>query len=890
MPLLGNLTGGLRSLFRKESVERELDEELRAYLEMATNEKIKNGMSPEEARRAVRHEVGSLDAAKEAVRTAGWEFVVETWWQDIRYGLRRIMKQPAFTAAAVLTLALGVGATTTIFSVIYGVLLDPFPYVNSDRVAVVQIQDTAIARPVGRTAFPLPEFLDYQAQNHVFDEVIGGGHEDVLITTGEGPEQYDGAYVTPNTFRFLGVPALLGRGLEPADGVPGAPPVFVMSYKMWLGRYNLDRAILGRSFILNNVPTTLVGIMPPRFTKFAADLWRAVPLDGSNPEINRRSFRLQARLKPGVTFKQAEADIDAIAHRLAAIYPKNYPTKFTVRVVSWVDSLIVQFRTTLYTLAAAVGLLLLIACSNVANMLLAKASAREKEIAIRAAIGASRGRVVRQMLIESGLLALCGAAVGWLMAYVGVKTLVPLMPVTLLPSEVVIGLNMSVLVASLIVTVATALLFGLLPAIKVVRHNVVESLKDSSKGTSGGAGGGQLRNALVVVEVALSLVLLVGAGLLMGTVVALQRVDLGLNPDRIFVARVPLPRGQYGTAAAKQRFFQTLLPRLQALPGVVAAAESTGLPIYGFPINARIAGEIDVPGQTHTERWDAAYQLCSEGYFPALSLRLVRGRTLSNFDVNDARKVAVVNETLANHYFGALDPIGRQLKLSMLESLPNGAIENPRFEVVGVIADVKNRGIQEAPMPEVLIPYTVTGAFDRGIIVKTAGDPRTLLNVVRREIWAVDGNVALTFATTLTEYLRQFSYAEPRFSMTILAVFAGIGLVLALIGVYSLIAYVVSQRTQEIGIRMALGASGSDVLWLVLRMGFRLIGTGLAVGILASFAVTRMIAAQLWGVSPHDPATLIEVIVFLVIAGLAACYLPARKATTVDPIVALKIE
>src|SRR5262249_33679221 len=309
MSLLRTITSGLRSLFRRERVERELDEELSSYLEMATNERIKSGMSHEDACRDVRLENGRLEAAKEMVRTAGWEFVVETWWQDIRYGLRRLLKQPAFTSLAVLTLALGVGATTTIFSVIYGVLLDPFPYVNSDRVAVVQIQDTAVARPVGRTAFPLPEFLEYQAHNRVFDEVIGGGHEDVLLTTREGPEQYDGAYVTPNTFRFLGVPALVGRGLAPEDAAPGAPRVFVMSHKMWVGRYNLDPMIVGRSFILNGVPTTLVGIMPPRFTKFSADLWRAVSLDRSNPDVNRRSFRLQARLKPGVAFKQAETDI-----------------------------------------------------------------------------------------------------------------------------------------------------------------------------------------------------------------------------------------------------------------------------------------------------------------------------------------------------------------------------------------------------------------------------------------------------------------------------------------------------------------------------------------------------------------------------------------------------
>ena len=890
MSFLRTLTSGLRSLLRKERVERELDEELSGFFELSVNEKIARGMSREDARRAVRLEMGSLEVTKEMVRTAGWECVVEAFWRDIRYGFRKLHKQPAFTALAVLTLALGVGATTAIFSVIHGVLLDPFPYLNADRVAVVQIQDMTVVRPGGRTAFPLPEYLEYEEQNHVFDEVIGGNHEDVLLMTGEGPEQYDGAYVTPNTFRFLGVPALVGRGLVPEDAAAGAPPVFVMSHKMWRSHFNLDPAIVGRSFTLNGVPTTLVGIMPPRFTKFAADLWRAVALDRGNPDINRRSFRLQARLKPGVTLKEAEAEIDAIAHRLAALYPKSYPNRFKAQVVSWVDSLIVQFRTTLYTLAAAVGFLLLIACSNVANMLLAKAAAREKEIALRTSLGASRGRVIRQLLVESGLLSLCGAVVGWGFAYGSLQALVPLMPVTLLPSEVVIRLSMPVLAASLALTIATGLLFGLIPAVKAARRDVVESLKDSSKGSSGGFGSARIRNALVVVEVALSLVLLVGAGLLMGSVVALQRVDLGLNPDHILIARVPLPRGQYNTAAAKQRFFEKLLPRLQSLPGVIAAAESTGLPIYGMPIFGRIGGEVDVPGQTHVERWDAIYQLCSEGYFSALGLRLVRGRPLSDFDMKDARRVAVVNQTFASRYFGGVDPIGRQVKLAMLEGSPNGAVENPMFEIVGVIADVKNRGIQEAPMPEVLAPYTVTGAFDRGILVKTVADPGALLNTVRREIWAVDRSVALTFAGTLSEYMRMLSYAEPNFSLIILGAFACIGLILALVGVYSVIAYVVSLRTHEIGIRMALGASRGDVMWMVFGTGLRLIGIGIAVGVLCSFALTRLIAAQLWGISPHDPATLTGVIVVLVLSGIAACYAPARKATTVDPIVALKGE
>ncbi len=805
-------------------------------------------------------------------------------WSDVRYGLRRLLKRPTFTGLAVVTLALGVGAATTIFSVIQNVLLDPFPYTDASRIAVVQIQDLTSARPSGRIAFQVPEFLDYQEQNHVFDDVIGGGREDVLMTTGEGTELLNGGFVTPNTFQFLGVAALVGRSLVPDDAKPGAAPVFVMAHRMWLGRYNLDPTIVGRSFVLNGVPTMLVGIMPSRFTKFGAELWRPVVLDRTTPDLNRR-FAFQARLKPGVTLGQAEADLDPIAHRLAAIYPKNYPNRFAVRVVSWLDSVVGQFRTTLYTLAAAVGLLLLIACANVANMLLASAAAREKEMAVRVSIGASRWLIIRQLLIESAELALCGTAVGCLFAYGGIKGLVPLIPIGLIPQEAVIRMNVPVLVFSLALAAVTALLFGLVPALQTIRRDVVESLKDSSKGGSSGSGRGRVRNALVVIEVALSLMLLVGAGLLMRSFVALQRVDLGLTPDRIIYARLPLPRGQYDTAAAKQRFFQTLLQRLHELPGVVAAAETTSLPPYGG-----IGSEIDIPGRTHTERWSAIFQLCSEEYVRTLGLRLVRGRTMSNVEVNDARKVAVVNQTLADRYFGTADPIGRHVRLTTLETLPKGAVENATFEIVGVISDVKNRGIQDAPMPEVLIPYTMTGAFDRAILVKTVGDPGALLNSLRREIWAVDRNVAVTLTGTLTDYLKLFSYAAPRFSLILLGVFAGVGLLLVGMGVYSVVAYTVAQRTHEIGIRIALGAGRADVLWMVVRLGCRLLVVGLVVGLVASFGATRVIASQLWGISPHDPFTLIGVVGVLVLAGLAACYVPARKATRVNPITALKCE
>jgi putative ABC transport system permease protein len=804
--------------------------------------------------------------------------------QDFRYGLRGLRNQPGFTLLAIFALALGIGAATTIFSVIENVLLDPFPYTDAHRIVSFNIHDVTQSRPGGRSAFKVPEFLDYQEQNHVFSEVIGGGNEDVLYTSRVGTELFTGAYVTPNTFRFLGVPALLGRVITEDDARPGAPPVFVLSYKTWLKNYSQDPAILGRSFVLNGVPTTLVGIMPSRFTKRGADLWKPQALDRGNPEVSRRYFMFQARLKPGATLRDVETDISVIARRLAQEYPKDYPKNFTIQVETYVDQVVGHFKKTLYTLAAAVGLLLLIACANVANMLLARASSREKEMAIRAALGASRSRLILQLLMESFLLAAGGAALGCLLAYGGIKALVAVIPDGAIPREAVIGLNVPVLLFSLGAAAFTAILFGLAPALQTARRDVVEPLKDSGKGSSGGFRRGKLRNTLVVIEVALSLVLLTGAGLLMRSFVALQQVDLGLNPDNILVARLPLPREQYKTAASKQHFFRQLLQRLYVLPGVVAATETSTLPPYGG-----IQSEIQIPGKTHTEKWESIFQLCSEGYFPTVGIRLVRGRLMSEAEVNDARRVTVVNQTLVRKFFGQEDPLGRQVKINLLETGPD-AVKSPIFEIVGVVADAKNQGIQEPPMPEMFIPYTTTGAFERGILVRTAKEPLPMLNAVRREIWAVDRNVAVTLTGSLQDYLKSFSYAEPRFSLILLGVFAAVGLALVAIGVYSVIAYTVSRQTHEIGIRMALGAGRTDVFRMVLRMGSRLIVLGVVAGMLASFAATRVIASQLWGVSQHDPVTLAGVVAVVSIVGLAACYFPARRATRVDPMIALRYE
>jgi putative ABC transport system permease protein len=802
-------------------------------------------------------------------------------WQDLRYGFRGLRGTPGFTLLAILTLALGIGAATTMYSVIQNVLMSPFPYKDADRIVAFNVHNLENSRGGGRSAFPPAQFLEYQNQSHVFEGVIGGGNDDILLTTPQGTEQFDGAYVTPNTFDFLGVPAQLGRTITPDDAKAGAPPVFVMAYKMWVKRFQLDPSILGRTFNLNGTPTTLVGIMPKRFTKRGADIWIPANLD----RTDTRYFVFQARIKHGVTYKQVAADLLPIAQRMAQIYPKEYPKRFSIEVESYAASVVGPFKTILTILAAAVGLLLLIACANVANMLLARSTARDREIAIRAALGASQWRVVRALLIEGLMLSVAGAAAGCLLAFGGIKALVAFIPEGAIPREAEIALDMRALAFSLGLSVFTALLFGLAPALQILRRNLVEPLKDSGRGVSGGFRRGRVRNALVIVELALSILLLTGAGLLMRTLVGLQTADLGFRTSNLLFSRLPLPRKQYKTTAEKERFFKTLMPRIQGIPGVIAASHNTSLPPFGG-----FGGELDVPGKSHSDRWEGMVALISEGYPRVLGMRLRRGRTLNEAEFDSGRKVALVNETLVQKFFGNEDPIGRQLRIKVLENIPQSPVQNALFEIVGVVSDVRNRGIRDPIQPEALIPSTVTGFGEHVLLVRTSGNPLALVNMVRREIWSVDPAVALTFTRTVDDLLSDYAYAGPRFSLLVMGVFAAIGLALVVIGVYSVIAYTVSRQTHEIGIRMALGAGRGHVLGTVLRMGFLLIGIGLTIGLAASFAVTRVLKNQLEGVSPNDPLTIVSVTLVIVLAGIVACSIPALRATRVDPTIALRFE
>ena len=813
---------------------------------------------------------------------------MQTLGQDIRYALRNLRKSPGFAIVAILTLALGIGSSTAIFSVLENILMEPFPYIDAQRLMSVQIHDTDRSEPGGRAGYSGPEFLDYVEQNHSFDRVIANDSLDVLYRSGEGTEMLAGNYVTPGTFEFLGMPALLGRTMQPADYEPGAPPVFVLRYKVWVAKFGADPKILNTNFTMNGTARTLIGIMPPRFGWGDADLW--IPAKPSRADAGlsnagafQRFWFFLGHLKPGISIQQAQADMTVIATQLAAKYPKQYPKHFTVEIQSLTDLVVGKFRTTLYIVLAAVSLLLLIGCGNVANLLLARATAREKEFAIRSAIGASRWRLIRQLLVESIVLALGGAVLGALLAWGGLKFLVGLMPQDIIPAESVIRLNVPVLLFTLAVSLLTALIFGLVPALTAARKDLNQPLRDSGKSTSG-MRHGRLRDTLVIMEVALSLTLLVAAGLLMRSFVALREVHLGLQPDHLLVARIPLPLDRYKTAEQITNFYRPLLQRVKALPGVVDATEISALPPFGG-----IDSEITISGKVLAEKSQAMFQLCSDSYFNVLKIKLLDGRGFTESEVNNARKLALVNQTFVKKYLPNENPIGRQVHIAQLSDFED-KVADPTFEIIGTVADAKNRGLQDPPQPEIWIPYTVTGSAFRGVIVRTAQEPLTLLDALRHEIWATDSNVAITFTGTLEGYIQQFSFAGPRFGFLLMTIFGSIGLILVTIGVYSVLAYTTARRTQEIGIRMALGAQGGDVLGMVIRMGLRLVGIGVGIGLLASLAIGRVIATQLWGVSAYDPWTLTAVPIVLLFTGLLACWVPASRAAHVDPLVALRYE
>ena len=878
----------IRRLWQKALTERRLDSELQFHLEQQIADYLASGLPPGEARRRASLEFGGLERFKEECREARWENHWDIFARDFRFAFRGLLKDRRFAFISIFALALGIGASTAIFSVVDNALFEPFPYKDSRHLVVIRIHNRDSADREWRGAFFYPELREYMTYNHVFDAAVANVEDDIVYTAGGTTFRFGGDYVTPGTFEFFGVPPFMGRALEPSDFQPGAPPVFVLRYAAWVSQFQADPTLIGKTFNLNGISRTLVGVMAPRFAWGGVELWLPRSPDAVEVRLDghfRRYWGMVAHLRPGVSLQEAQADLTVIAERLAILYPEEYPKRFSIEVDSFAHAVVPeQFRKILYVLFAAVVLLLLIGCANVANLLLARATTRERELALRSALGASRGRLVGQLLAESFLLAAGGAILGIFIAWAGVKTLSAIMPGFTIASETVIEMNASVLLFATAVGVGTVFLFGLVPALQASRSNLQDSLRDSGKGLSGTARRAGLRNVVIVLEVALSLTLLFTAGLFVRSFLALQDVPLGFQMDHVLSGRIPLPPQRYQNAAQLTSFFRPLLTRLKSVPGIAYAAESSTRPPYGG-----LRSVVEIPRITHSQQWHSLVQLCSEDYFSVLRLPLLDGRSFTETEVNDAHKLAVINKTFERRYFGNENPLGRRIHLRVLEDFPD-PVRDAWFEVIGVAADAQNLGLENPVDPEAWIPYTLTGTGMRGILVRTTGDPTSMINSVRREIWATDPSVAVAEPDTLQHFLNLFTFAQPRFGLQLVVIFALIGLVLVTIGVYSVMAYSISRQTHEFGIRIALGAARSDVLMTVLGKGLQLLLLGIAIGLAASFAVSRLLVSQLWGVSPHDPLTLAAVASLLLLVGLMACWIPARRATRVNPSTALRYE
>ena len=805
--------------------------------------------------------------------------MLESIAQDVRFALRALARSRGVTATAVFTLALGVAATAVIFSVVYALLLSPLPYRDIDRAVVVTLRGvTDVGGWKGRTSFSSSEFDAFRAGNHVLEDAMGGRTLTVLYEDVGSTRIFRGAQVTSNAFDFLGIPPRLGRSFTTADGQPGAPAVFAMNDRIWRREFGADPSILGRTFQLNGSVATLVAIMPARFQIYGADIW--MPMADADWGAG---LAFMGRVQAGVNVRAAAADLDAIAQRFAAENPRgNFPERFVTVVRPYLDTVVGDFRNTLYGLLAAVLLLLGIACSNVANLLLVQATVREREIAVRAALGASRGRLVRQLLIECLVLATAAAISGVGLAWLGLRVVVALMPAGVVPAETAVAMNAPVLVLAIVIAVATAVLCGLAPAVQLVDREL-QSRTGSASRSTGAPRGGRLRSVLVVAEVALCVLLLTGAAHLMRGYLRLTRVDLGFDPRNVLFVRPWFPAA-YDTAEKKNAFTRQLLERLKGMPGVLSAAESMLVP----PLTHDWSDTI-IPGKPHVERWETRFEVCSETYFDVLGLRAVRGSLFTAADVQARRLVTVVNQAFADQYLHGEDPIGQRVRFQVLDRPFLDAPHNVYFEIVGVVANHKTWGGEWQTVPQAFLPYSVQGFSWRTFLARTSVAPDALQRSVRDAIWAIDPRVGVSAAGSIEGSLRDF-YRDPRFDLVTLGAFALIGLGLVAAGVFSVMAYVVSTRTREIGIRVAIGALGRQIALMVMRTGGRLIALGYVLGALAAYWLSRVAAGWLPGSSAPDPLMLAAVGVVIALVGLGACLLPALRAARVDPVVALRVE
>ena len=803
---------------------------------------------------------------------------METVLQDLRYGWRMLWKSSGFTVVAVITLALGIASTTAIFSVVDEVLLHSLPYPDSDRIVSV----SQIFRSTGAGASASPaNYLDWVTQNHVFSLMAASRGMQGNLTDGERPERVRFAMTSSNFFPLFGVDALLGRGLLPRDAKAGSEHVAVLSYGFWKRRFASDEKIVGHNLTLNGEPYTVVGVMPANFAPDDyEELWLPSPWDvppyplapqkDPRPLRDSNYFDVWARLKPGVTLEQARAEMDAIARRLEKQYP-DADADVGINAMRMQDTLVKDIRPALFVLLAAVVLVLLIGCGNVANLLLARATDRTKEVSIRTALGASRTRLVRQLLTESVLLALFAGVVGMLLARWAVPALLAVSPPDISNFSHV-GLNPEVLGFSVLVSVVSGILFGLAPAFHASRPNVNDSLKEGERGSTRARGG--TRSALVVAEVGLSLLLLIGAGLMVKSFVRLMNVDPGFDPDHLLVFSIGLPPSS--TPQQQDAFYQQVENRLQAVPGVQSVGAVSRLPLSGGNSDR----SFKIPGSN--KDYNADFRVSTPGCFQAMGIALLKGRNLTQQDRSGSTQVAIVNEALARSVFPGEDPTGKYIT-------DFGPL-NDKVQIVGVVGNVRHAGLEITPRPEM---YVALGqahwpSIFMAVRCKTS-DPLALTAAVQNAVWGVNQDVPLANLRTMQDVIAN-SVLRRKFTMLLLTIFAGLAMLLAAVGLYGVMSYMISQRTHEIGIRMALGAQKADVLRLVVWQGMSLVALGLLMGIVVSAIASRLMSGLLFGVSATDPVVFGGIAALLAAVALAANYVPARRATKIDPMVALRYE
>lgn len=816
---------------------------------------------------------------------------------DIRYALRQLFKHPAFTLVAVVTLALGIGANTAIFSVVNAILLKPLPFPSPDELIAIGMTDTRQKTQTDLGSLSYPDFFDFRDQNRTLANTAVYRDRSFALTSEEGATSLHGVKVSAEFFNVLGIKPVLGRNFvredEQGGGGPGGFKV-IISQDFWRKHFGGDSNVLGRTIMLDRRQHTVIGVTPPGFqfpiqadpidfyVTIAED---AANPDGSTPQTQERgnhSLEAIGRLKPGVTIGQAQADLAAIATQLSKQYPDSN-THFGVAAKALRDELIGDVRTALYVLFAAVVCVLLIANANVANLLLARASARGKEIALRAALGASRVRIIRQLLTESVLLSGLGGGVGLILAQWGTEALIKTVPQNI-PRIGSIQLDASVLAFTLLLSLATGIIFGLVPAWQASHVDLNSSLKSGTRTSSGGEGKGRVRNGLIIAEVALALVLLIAAGLLIQSFARLGRVQPGLKTERLLTARVALADVAYPKNENVIAFFDQFLPRIRALPGVEAASTIVPLPLSGS--NMVTSFDIEENPMPEGQRQGAPVRIIATDYFKTMGIPLRQGRVFNENDEFNSTPVVIVNERFANKFFPGQNVLGKRIQPGFAADDTGEKIR----EIIGVVGNVKHLALKNDDSPEMYLPRTQIPIHIMSVVIRTTvSNPTALTNSLRKELAAIDGTIPLTSVRVFDEYISR-SLARPRFNALLLSIFAGTALLLTAIGIYGVMAYSVSQRTNEIGIRIALGAGRSSIFRLVVGQAMTLVGISLVIGLAGAYAATRLLSSLLFGVGASDPITFISIV--LLVSGVAfiAAWLPARRATRVDPIIALRAE